>query len=692
MTDLVDIEWMGTMLRASDIAGNAVSFDVTGWESSVEPASFAEPIDALAAGRVSSLRYDLTNWIRINRLDGDLDVQTSCGSHTDIELTADDAATYELPDGEYQCRIEENFFITIHIDGQVEITKRQFGPVTFSFPHPTKVTFGFRTMVDAPSQEVTVEPTVEGIATGLSHLPAALKTTGADRVHRNYREYPPRLTIGEETDVPEAVREATPETGVELVVPDSLDALFAGASLAYFTGASVRPGDVTTPKLRADSVGLNHEFTPLPDFCAEASDLLRRTFYLELMMSWLGPDEMTVEEYTRLVEAGVTLKDCADAPLAERLATYIELPDDPVEEILPPWPYRMTVEPTPALATVLPHLLHDLAAVSLPTGDASQGDGPATDQLTALKANRHVEGIVGGESHRPDFTATQTAYENRLRYLDGGGDPIRIRVIVEDAADETLGEALCDRYRRRDDNRSLLVDLLVEPTTEELRTALKQGGAFVHYVGDCTGGGLGCWNGSLEVASVSENNVELFVLDGPGANAVADGLVSTGSVACATRTSTATVPAVDGNTDAETAPPGLSAIEERAMIGELLLYGQCLSSAATCSSTLGGSAVDAVVGDATHRFMPSWRPSPIYVLEEHDDGIKAMLVSFPVDPVGAQWVPEMGLDARFTSVIRETDIQPDEIGILFDDDQIPLFFDGKLYWSDEQKQLLYPIA
>lgn len=136
--------------------------------------------------------------------------------------------------------MEDNFFVNIHIDGAVEFTTRPFGSLVMSFPHPTRVTFGFRTMVDYPSHELTIEPTVDGIATGISHLPVALKTTGADRVCRNYRGYPPRLTVGEETTVPKAVRESTPETGIELFVPESVDALFAGASLAYFVGAPPR--------------------------------------------------------------------------------------------------------------------------------------------------------------------------------------------------------------------------------------------------------------------------------------------------------------------------------------------------------------------------------------------------------------------------------------------------------------------
>ncbi|WP_049912862.1 hypothetical protein [Natrialba hulunbeirensis] len=447
VTDPVTISVHGTTLQARDIAGNTTSFGLVGWDRLEDQHTFDEPIDATITGRVSEIRYDLLNMVDIKRLDGDAPQSgvafetdgeseadgTEAGAGTEAEAEAeaetdstdpesrtrdaDETGTpnantnigddtnarvsveagdqeVSLSSGAYVCRFEVGLYIRLRFDASAVIKNRSRGPMTISFEHPTRVTFGFKSPVDYPRDEITVAPTPDGIATALSHLSASIGTTTADRVHRNYRGYPPLLEIDPavtDTHVPSSVREDTPDTDLEFVVPPDRSTLFVAAPLAYYLGARVRttaqaPLDAneSAPLLRAPSIGLHHEFASGSAFAADVRSLLRRTFFLDLLVSWLEPTEPTVLEYDALTAAGIDLSGCPGMSIAERVQTYLSFPEQPIEAVLPQWPYRMTVSPTTDHVSVLPHLLYDMAAIELPVDSSESGDSVSTAASAGL--------------------------------------------------------------------------------------------------------------------------------------------------------------------------------------------------------------------------------------------------------------------------------------------------------------------
>lgn len=680
---LVDLEVTGTTLRASDVAGNVVAFGLTGWDRLEEPHRFDEPIDAAVVGRVTEFRYDLRNYVGIDRLDGDVEPdETDASFSGDYDVTTEADERISLPDGGYLFRFEANVLVRVRFDGAATVRNRPHGELTVSFPHPTPVTFGFTTTVDYPRHEVTIEPTTAGIATAISHLSSSIETTAVDRVHRNYRGYPPVVALGAETDVPDPVREATPDTGIEVVVPDRLSALLPVAPLAYYLGARVRTADGRVPTLAIPSVGLRHEFDGGPAFGTEVADVLRRTFFLDLLASWTGPEDPNLEEHAALSAAGIDVAECSDAPIADRLATYLEYPTDVVDDVLPAWPYRVTVEPVPEHATALPHLLHDLAAIDVPPerggprsrdrgGDDRPGDCSSVD---ALASRRHVLGTLGDVDTSTGFSALPAAYENRLAYLQRDRDELSVTVVF--AGDAVADrQAVVDRYARRDESAAPTVERIDDPTRDELADAFANSTHFLHYIGDCDGTGLACRDGYLTPADLSGNAVQSFQLDAPDARSVGVELVEAGSVAGVVRS---------GRDVADEVP---------SLIGELLLYGHSIATAHACAAFATDRSDGIVVGDGTHRFVAKWRQASIHALTaDEDGGVSGTVVPFPVDPVGAHWYSERSTASRLMPATIAFDVEPSELAAYFAGNTSPVYFDGRFYWPEDHHRLVYPIA
>jgi hypothetical protein len=682
--DPVSIDVTGTTLRASDLGGNSLSFELTGWDRLSDPEPFDEPIDAAVTGRVSEIGYELRNMVAISRLDGRSSDEDEVRASTAMDriVTAADDDRITLPEGRYRFRFDTSLFVRLRLDGTATVSNRPGQQLTISFPRPTPVTFGFKSPVDYPRHEITLEPTVDGVATGLSHLSASIETTMADRVHRNYRGYPPLLTFGDETDVPDPVAESTPETGIELLVPDRLAALFPAAPLAYYLGARLLPADVSAPILRAPSVDLRREFESPAAFETAAPKLLRRTFFLDLMASWNDPDSPTTREFDRLEAAGIDLEHCANEPLAERLATYLSFPSDPIDDVLPTWPYVMTVEPSLSNVASLPHLLYDMAAVVLPPEDAAGSQrSPSADRpfaqtpIDELTRRRTIRGVLGDVSDAPGFSAVQRAYENRIAHLEQRQTDRDVIVVFAGTADVDR-DAVAERYTQRVDSLSPTVNRLDDPTRSELAAAFDRGTDFLHYVGDCEGGGLACADGTLEPAELPENDVQLFQLDAPASRAAGMELIEAGSIAGVARTGPDPIVSVSTT------------------VGKLILAGQCLGAAYACASAADGDDRSlAVVGDGTHRLVAKWDPSSIQAVTTAADGtLEVTVVPFPVDPVGAHWQPEWATDKRLTPAPITFTVQPDELGEYIAASHRPIYYDGRFYWADEQKQLIYPVS
>ncbi|AGB15378.1 hypothetical protein Halru_0751 [Halovivax ruber XH-70] len=674
----VDIELQGTSLRATDSAGNVFTCDLTGFSELSWTHSFEEPIDATLSGRVSELRCDLRNVIALERRDAPLRFvdrdEPIEGEHFDIGF--EDDVTVRLPAGEYYCQYDCEIFARIRFDGEARIRNRSQGELSITFPHPTPLTIGFKSTVEVPRDRLTIEPTTTGLATAITNLSAALRTTGPSRVHRSHRGYPPLVGVGDETVVPESVRENRPETGLDLFVPDTIDAIYTAAPVAYFLGARVVPTSDRSPRLVAEAADFSYQIPTDPSLATGISTVLRRTFFLDLLVDWIQPDAPTLAEHTQLAEAGIDLEPCRDRSLADRVATYLDLPADPVDEILPGWPYRMTMAPDPSYAPALPHLCYDLAAIDTP--QTSQGHGTSAPVESkppqqALLDTQPLHGTVGSVDREADFEARLAAYENRIRSLERGTERRSIVVATGPSVDPALGAELAAAYTDREETVPTTVETLAQPTRDTLRRALTGGADFFHYVGTCTDG-LGCLDGPLDPESLSEIDPTVVQLDGPGARSVADAFVTAGAVAVASRD---------------------RVHEGRAgsRLGTLLLYGQSVATAAQCSQLVDFDPTLSVVGDGAHRYVAKWKPTAIQTVSaDAADSLEVTVVPFSVDPVGAHWRPDYDSRIHLMPAAYSYDVEASAYSQHFLHNNQPVLLDDGLYLPDEQRRLLYPIA
>jgi len=74
------------------------------------------------------------------------------------------------------------------------------------------------------------------------------------------------------------VSERVPETGIELCVPRSTEALLSVAPLVHYLCAAVTVADRDQPVLRAPAVGLERALQPVPELSAAVLDLMERVF------------------------------------------------------------------------------------------------------------------------------------------------------------------------------------------------------------------------------------------------------------------------------------------------------------------------------------------------------------------------------------------------------------------------------
>jgi hypothetical protein len=260
-------------------------------------------------------------------------------------------------------------------EGAVDAVKRPGKTWVVAFGRPTRIPFAVRDTSDHPRGTVTAAPTPEGIAAALSTLPAGLRTTTPDRSFPSLQNHPPRIEIGDNTSVPESVSERVPETGIELCVPRSTEALLSVAPLVHYLCAAVTVADRDQPVLRAPAVGLERALQPVPELSAAVSDLMERVFWLDCLVRNAGPHGVDLADIERVREAGLDpdLEALYRASPAERLDRYLELDFASAAEAFPRWQAAAVIEPTVQSVTVVSRLAYALAKVYLPE-NAALGD------------------------------------------------------------------------------------------------------------------------------------------------------------------------------------------------------------------------------------------------------------------------------------------------------------------------------
>jgi hypothetical protein len=231
-----------------------------------------------------------------------------------------------------------------------------------SFEEPAEMVLGARSYHSQPAATITTTENPRDVMQAVSAMGSALKTTSPERSFPTLRGHPPAIELGDELRIPDGLD--APDTGIRIEVPPVREAVYVVAPLAYYLGAEVVPGD--QPRLVTDD-GFEHRLAP--DFEESVERVLKQTFFLDCIVWTEGRYPVELHERTA-IDNDLDLEPAAlyHRSSAERLAAYLSVRFETVQEHLPTWKLTTHVAPEPENVEILPFLIDDLAIVRMPEG------------------------------------------------------------------------------------------------------------------------------------------------------------------------------------------------------------------------------------------------------------------------------------------------------------------------------------
>ena len=631
-------------------------------------------------------------------------------AHTDEPVT--------LPAGEYLVDVDAAIKTYLRVEGPLALRRSpEFDRVSVTFPERTRVTMGFRSRHRKPAHTLTVPPTPEGFATALSHLHAAHKTAGSDRSYPTLRGHPPLVETGDAVAIPDAVRAGAADTGIELVAPPSFPELFVAAPLAYYLGATVTVEPDATPLVRAPSVGLSRALPAGEEFETATTRLLRTTFFLDCLVRNAGPYGTTLAEGSLLSALELDADALYEATPAERLATYCSVPFRAIEHRLPDWHLATYVPPTDESIPLVPHLLHDMSLLYPPetselggselvkrslddfyrgTADADgatrsdrtdrtsgsdpepssgargAGEVATVDIVKPELRNARIHGWLGEGTPIDVFRSVPEAFEHRLAALDREADGIDIHVVLNDDGMAAEHEDVARIYRQRGEELPISVTVDERLTTAALARTFEADSSFLHFIGHCETDGLRCPDGNLAVESLSACNAQTFFLNACGSYYEGVELVRKGAVAGAITFSQVL---------------NDHAVKVGSTFARLLVHGFGIERALQLARRRIMMGKDyAVVGDGTFTLAQSPNRLPASATLERVDGRYLLSYDqFSTRHTGSFYRPflEDTEYAYLCGTESEFLLEEDDTLEFLARADMPVVYDGDVYWSDE---------
>ncbi|WP_327052239.1 hypothetical protein [Halomicrococcus gelatinilyticus] len=479
--------------------------------------AFTFPVDGAVAVRTDAVTLPTAASVYVRNDAGEMVASAECGSR------------HELQSATYSVELCTPVKLYLRVESAVTVSAA-FDGVELSFDDDAEVLIGGRSHQRRPPATVTTTQDPGDVMAAISTFGSALKTTSPERSFPTLRGHPPAVELGDELRIPDGL--SPPDTGVRVEVPPSLGHVYPVAPLAYYLGAEVVPGNA--PKLVAD--GYEHPLDSAHGFETEVERVLKGTFLLDCVTRTEGYYPVDLHE-RREVEPLVDLDFAAlyDAPLAERLAAYLDVSYALLEPHVPEWQLSARVAPDPGNVETLPFVVDDLAVVRTPSAtdtSASNAPAPSSDEFArsgdftrsaseSSPTNRSLvepestdsldQLWVGDDTPVGAHKATAEAFRNRLERTPGDGE-IDITVVCNDRAMDEERTVADEVYGSRE---TLPFDVTVrhELTTDELRDALAADTQFFHYIGHIDENGIECVDGYLDARALDSVGVESFFLN-----------------------------------------------------------------------------------------------------------------------------------------------------------------------------------
>ena len=682
---MIDWEVASDHLRVAD--GDGVELRVTADIAAVDTVDggVPRPVDETIAFETATLRLPQTVG-SVETLDG-----------TDRFALDGDEEPFRLSDGAYV--LDANAAITTHVrfDGAATIRRDGRGRLVLSFPEERRVLLGFRSLQRRPVHAIETTADPAGLAAAMEYLSVAIKTDRPERTFPTLRGHPALLSIGEERSIPDALRDRRDglrrnRDPIELVVPDTFEAVYAAAPLAYFLGASTRVSERSTGRLRIPDHGIDLTLPELPAMERRVEELLRRVFFFDCLVRNEGTGATPLSEGHLLEVLELDAEGIYERPLAERVATYLEVPHAAVAHRLPDWHLSTYVEPTAASLETIPYLLDRLSLIYRPRTSELEGRelmersledfyrGPRAGAGQVASVEMVKPELRGGRVHGwlaegvpiDVFKSTPEAYRNRLDHLDRTSEAVTVRVVLNDPDMAGEHDHVANIYGDRAEDIAL--DLTVEESlgVADLARCFEAETDFVHYIGHCETDGLRCPDGYLDCESIDRSGAQTYFLNACGSYYEGLALVERGSVA-------------GGVTFTQVLNE--HALKVGSTFARLLVHGFSFERALRLARRRIMMGKDyAVVGDGTHTLTAGVHRLPMTVeVEKLEEEFLVTLDCFSTGETGAYYVPRVpendfgylcGTKSSFA-------LERAELAAFLREASAPVIYDGDITWSTE---------
>lgn len=598
--------------------------------------------------------------------------------------------------------------------------------VTIDFNKETRIRIGARSNHDQPARTLESTEDPADLMQAVSLFGNAMKTWSPERTFPSLRGHPPLIELSDELRIPDDL--TPPDTGIEITVPPEHDWVYPITSLAYWLGATVRPG---SPTLHVNGekypLGRNGGYRAETDreaFEQHVRDVLQFTFMLDCAVRTEGFYNIDLDARRRVeaVDLPLNFGELYDAPLADRIQTYMDL-DFSFETLAsrigrPGWRLTADVQPDSGRATIMPFLARDLAVIRCPplskleqSSEAATGrledvfarsssgatksrflieDGGVTrassksERSTKPENRERVIGLPEAESMSQAWIgegfaigaakASTNSYLQRLEKHAEGNSDISIDVVVND--DGMADEASVSTIYGTRDHMAFDINLYRELSIESLAKVFESDTDFVHYIGHVDPEGFDCTDGYLDADQLGTVGADTFVLNACASYEQGQRLVDQGAIA--------------GVVTLEDVINSL-ATKVGKTVARLLNYGFPIGSATNLvQETIFTGSNYVVVGDSNAALAQSNVPVPnVARVSVRGDGRFDVSIetfaSWNYD-VGSIYRPYIeGCDCHYV-VPGELDTWPvdeEALNKFLDISTFPVVARGNLYWSDE---------
>lgn len=402
-------------------------------------------------------------------------------------------------------------------------TTESNGPLDLDFDGAKTVTVGARSLHERPKTEITVPDDPTALAEAFSYLGSSIKEFTAERSWPTVRGHPPAIRRGEALRIPDGL--SKPDTGVTISVPPTYGALYETAPLAFYLGAEMEIE--SDPELVLENGYVEPLETETERLGERTNALLGRLLVLDSLVRVGGYVSNDRYEYEEIAgELPFYPPELYDASLSAQLMEYLEVSPSLLDPHVPERPLRATLRNGPAEAELIPHLVNDLASVSV--------DRDRNASSAAVDVGGVANGaLAGGRTERPissgETLLVPAAYEASLDRSPREVSDCEV-LFVADAENAVAWRSVRTAANEEVEPPVGTADLLVEPTCDELSAALDGGYDLVCCLLPAVDAGIVCADGVLDPASLSSVDAWGLLLAGTGALDVSASLCERGAV------------------------------------------------------------------------------------------------------------------------------------------------------------------